>query len=122
MYDAFILLKDKIGINEDITAFNGSIITRDYLIWCYNKHGKYDRFKNNIEKLLRYNRMISFKILEEYYFKVLFGKIDDKFEEYIIDLDTKYCDDCQTKFIVIFTWNLSVNITCIHSLEEIITC
>lgn len=122
MYEAFILVKDTVHHSNEISCFSGSILTKDYLIWCYNKHGKYDRFKNNVEKILRYNRLTSFKILNEYILHVMFGKLNDTMlSEMILDIDTSYCDSCQNKFIVINLSSFHVHITCIHSLEEAIS-
>lgn len=75
-----VLYDESMEKNIEIKTFNNAIFFDDKLFWLLDKHGKYDKMKNNVENLIKKFNMQQNDIYfeNEYPIDLLIGKPDFK--------------------------------------------
>ncbi len=81
------LYDDSMENGVEIQSLNNAIIYNEKIYWLIDKHGKYDKMKNNIEEMVNYFELLKYDVYfeEEYPLDILIGKpCKKKWKEKII--------------------------------------
>lgn len=114
------LLDYSMESSQEIVVRNATIIIGDSLFWCMGKHAKYDRLKNNSEKLLSYklHREIDFDI--DYIANIAYGNVDSHDHFILYTGKRNVCGKCRERYIRFNTESGTITPFCIHKIRKII--
>lgn len=98
----------------EIVIENGNVIFGNCILWCFGKHGRYDRSKNQIERTIRRlgNRGFNGTDLN----CILYANMDELCESFICIDDKRTCKDCKILYVCLKLDVINkVSMFCLHN-------
>lgn len=115
-----VLLDYSIESDQEMSVKNASIIIGKDLYWCMGKHSKYDRLKNNSERLLSHKTYREIEFDTSYIGDIAYGNLEEPNKLVLYTGRRNTCSKCRERFIKFdIEWG-KITPFCVHKIKRVI--